>query len=77
MLVSGTPIELAAVGLDGLPLHGVLGGDGSNLILVVDDVDLSLVIAHGESSAEVLLASGLHGSLEASGLSCLNITGYM
>jgi hypothetical protein len=77
VLVSRAPVELAAVGLDGLPLHGVLGGDGANFILVVDDVGLSLIIAHGESSTEVLLASGLHGSVEASGLSCLDITGCM
>lgn len=74
VLISRAPVELAAVGLDGLPLHGVLRGDGSKLILVVENVGFLVVTANGESCTEVLLASSLHSGLKPSSLSCFDIT---
>ncbi|KAI6758703.1 hypothetical protein HG530_010943 [Fusarium avenaceum] len=74
VLVSRAPVELTAVGLDGLPLHGVLRGDGSKLILVVENVGFLIVIANGKSSAKVLLTSSLHGGLKPGSLSCFDIT---
>jgi hypothetical protein len=68
MLVRAVPVELILVRLDSIPLHGVLGRDGTKVILVVENVALGAVVAHRHGRAKVRLASGHHGSLEASGL---------
>lgn len=75
MLVGGAPVELAAVGLDGFPLHGVLGGERAELALGVENGVLLGVTADGDGGTKVLLAGSLHGVVKASSLARLNIAG--
>ena len=77
VLVGGSPVELAAIGLDGLPLHGVLGGERAEFALGVENGVLLGVTADSDGGTEVLLAGSLHGVVKASSLSSFDITGYV
>jgi len=77
MLVSGSPVELATVGLDGLPLHGILGSERAEFALGVENSVLLTVTADGDGCAEVLLASSLHGVVKASSLTRFDIAGQV
>lgn len=63
-LVGAAEGELALVGLGGIPLHGILRGDGAELVLVLDDVLLLVVVADRQGRADVLPATGNHGGIE-------------
>jgi hypothetical protein len=62
VLVGRAEGKLAAVGLGGVPLLGVLGRDRAELS--ADDVLLLEVVPHGEGGADVLPSGSLHGSIQ-------------
>ena len=60
------PAELPAVGLRGIPLHGVFGRDGTELC-AFNKVLLRVVRADGQRGADVGAAPGEHGGVEGCG----------
>jgi hypothetical protein len=66
-LIRSAEAELSAIGLRGIPLHGVLRRDGSELG-ALDDVLLGVVVADGQRSTNVRPAARNHGGIEGRGL---------
>lgn len=50
--------EVVALRLGGIPLHGVLGSDGVELVWTLNDVLLDGVVADGQGSAKVACLVG-------------------
>jgi hypothetical protein len=65
VLVSRAKSELATPWLDRLPLHGILGSDGTKLRWTFDDVLRAGVASEGEGCADMLLSFGFDGAIEA------------
>lgn len=65
--VSTSEGELTASWLSGLPLHGILRSDGSEVIVVVDDGALSSVdwVADGQGSTNKGAALGNDGTVKS------------
>ena len=63
-----SPVKLTPVGFCGIPLHRILGRNGTKL-RTADDVLLGVVIADRQRSADVRTASRLDGSIKR--CSCL------
>jgi hypothetical protein len=55
--------EVVALGLGGVPFHGILGSDGVEVLGRLDDVLLDWVIADGEGGADVAFPPGLSKTL--------------
>jgi hypothetical protein len=58
-----SPVELATVGLCGIPFHGILRCDGTKLG-AADDVLLGVVIADSQRSTNVGATARFDGSIE-------------
>lgn len=67
VLVSRAKSELATPWLDRLPLHGILGSDGTKLRWTFDDVLRAGVASEGEGCADMLLSFGFDGAIETLG----------
>lgn len=66
VLISRGKGVLAAPRLDRLPLHGILGSDGTKLQRALDDVLGAGVLAESEGGAYVLLSFGLDCTIKTS-----------